>query len=412
MVFVLAAGTAVAAPSSPLARIEDANELEAELTAICSDPALIVAAPRDREVARGLLAEGVEYLQQKSYEQGLANLLAAYAKVPSPKILLDVASTLEDMGRTADAADTYRRYLADPHTVDNVPEITEVLRRLDGQLTSLTIHVEPPLSEISIDGGAFVKVRDELALRVRPGLHLVRVRNGTAERELTINGFEGEHKAVLANLPGAPNPTSIDDSIPRHLDGWLIGGLYASDPAHPDERRVLDRAGGSQIVAIAPKLEIRTRPDDHPATTPTPARLSTGGIAAVRIDAAGRGFAGALGIALARGAIEGDVMVLRSKQTGGFVGARYRFLDGLLRPYGSLGFPGFVFDDTSRDTTGMQQSNTKLALGIRFAAGLELEISRHFSVHADFGFEHFWFLDDTEFLSNLWVPSIGVTGRL
>ena len=67
-----------------------------------------------RTAAQALMVEGVKRLQAKSYDQALANFLEAYAKFPSPKILLNIGSTLRDMGRSADAANTYQRYLSDP----------------------------------------------------------------------------------------------------------------------------------------------------------------------------------------------------------------------------------------------------------------------------------------------------------
>src|SRR5207244_13308000 len=45
--------------------------------------------------------------------------------------------------------------------------------------------------------------------------------------------------------------------------------------------------------------------------------------------------------AIARGRFEGDLMVLRSDVTGAYVGARVRFLTGVVRPYVAAGMPGF-----------------------------------------------------------------------
>jgi len=411
--FVLAAlfaSTAVAAPeaSAPLAQIDDAHQLGEELTAIASDPAIPVTDPADRPFARRLLAKGVEQLQARAYDQGLANLLAAYDKVPNPKLLLDIASTLRDLGRPADAANTYRRYLADPHTVERVSEITELLRKLDEQLTTLVIVVEPKGTEISIDAGTFIPVGGELVTRVRPGIHLLRARTAHGSREVSINGFEGERKDVSVGVPdGAPDRAA---TLPDHQDGWLLSGLYTSDAAHPNRRGVLTRTGGDVIAAIVPPPEVVEPP---PIETPsTGSAITSGLVGALRIDAGGRGFAGAFGLAIGRGRIEGQALILRSNQTGGFVGARYRFLDDMFRPYGAVGFPGFVFDTTTQDATGIEISETKLAIGVRIAAGLELAINRHLGVQAELGFEHFWFIDDTAFLANLWVPSVGVIGRL
>jgi tetratricopeptide (TPR) repeat protein len=86
------------------------------LAVITNDPSVPTDDPSVRPLAQALMIEGVKQLQAKSYEQALANFLEAYAKFPSPKILLNIGSTLRDMGRLADAANTYQRYLADPAT--------------------------------------------------------------------------------------------------------------------------------------------------------------------------------------------------------------------------------------------------------------------------------------------------------
>jgi hypothetical protein len=153
------------------------------------------------------MSEGVKQLQARAYDQALANFLEAYAKFPSPRILLNVASTLRDMGRLADAANTYQRYLTDPATgSERVAEVKELLLRLDEQLTILTVRVFPRGSDISIDGGPFIPVGSSLLTRVRSGLHLVRIRKNDQSNELPINGFEGENKEVAPTLQVAVSP--------------------------------------------------------------------------------------------------------------------------------------------------------------------------------------------------------------
>ena len=103
-------------PTTPLAQIRDSKELTEALTQITQDPAVQVDDPQKRTLAQGLMVEGVKQLQAKAYDQALANFLEAYNAFPSPKILLNIGSTLRDMGRLADAANTYQRYLTDPAT--------------------------------------------------------------------------------------------------------------------------------------------------------------------------------------------------------------------------------------------------------------------------------------------------------
>jgi hypothetical protein len=68
-----------------------------------------------------------------------------------------------------------------------------------------------------------------------------------------------------------------------------------------------------------------------------------------------------------------------------------------------------VFDQP--DTTGTM-TTTKLAIGLRAAAGVELRLNGHLSVQGDVGYEHFFVDDDSGFEANELVPTLGVIGRL
>ena len=399
---------------APLAQIRDENQLAEALSAITQDPSVPVEEPATRALAQALMTEGVKQLQASSYDQALANFLEAYNRFPSPKILLNVASTLRDMGRLADAANTYQRYLIDPSTgAERVAEVKEILLRLDEQLTILTIRVAPRGSEISIDGGPFITVGSSLVTRARPGIHLVRIRKDASGNEMTVNGFEGENKEILMAIkvevtPDVEPPPVVDPKQPEHVDGWLITGTqYSSESGTGRERKVRSGTAGPEISAIVPRYESN---EDGQAVVhyDTSPKISSGVIAVLRIDGEGRGFAGGAGIAISRAQLEAEIMILKSDSTGGYLGLRYRLLTGWLRPYLGLGVPAFAFDHT--DETTMSTSK-RLAFGVRGAAGVELRINGHLSVQADLGYEHFW-ADDPLIDTNIFVPTLGVIGRL
>jgi hypothetical protein len=419
--------------AAPLAQIKDDKQLAEVLSQITNDPAVAVDDPKLRPLAQALMIEGVKYLQQKAYDQALANFLEAYAKFPSPKILLNVASTLRDMGRLADSANTYQRYLTDPQSgAERIGEVKELLIHLDEQLTILTIRVFPRGSDISIDAGPFIPVGSTLVTRVRPGIHMVRIRHGGQSDEISINGFDGENKEVAASLkmevtdtlpppppvkPPVKDPTkpiAKDPTPPKpqeppdHQDGWLITGQYASDGTG-NRRGVLKSTAGEPVSAVTPAFDILD--DNSVVVHPQHEQISSGVLGILRIDAEGRGFAGGLGLAIARGRFEGEILALRSNETGGYLGFRYRILTGFFRPYVGVGVPGFVFDNATT-TNGMTSTEKKLAIGARGAGGLELYINGHLSVQGDIGFEHFWFVENTRFVSNVWVPTVGVIGRM
>jgi hypothetical protein len=401
-------------PPPPLAQIKDEKQLTEILQAMTQDPAIAVDNPATRPLAQALMTEGVKQLQARAYDQALANFLDAYARFPSPKILLNIASTLRDMGRLADAANTYQRYLTDPATgAERVAEVKELLLRLDDQLTILTVRVSPHGSEISIDGGPFIPVGSTLMTRVRSGLHLVRIRKNDEGDELTVNGFEGENKEVMPKLsPPAEAPRTPTVAAqkeierkdaappppPERVEGWLITGTqYGSSDASSRERRVRDGSHGREITAIVPHYEV-----EHSGAI----------IGGVRIDGKGRGFAGGAGLAIAKGRLETELMVLKSDVIGGYIGFRFRLWKGVFRPYVAIGFPGFVYHHDEVDSqTMMTTTTTRLAIGGRIAGGLEIKINGHLSVQGDVGYEHFLFVDE-HYEEDVFVPTIGVIARL
>jgi len=365
--------------------------------------------PKTRAMAEALTTEGSKQLEAKAYEQALANFLEAYAKVPSPATLLNIGATLRDMGRLADAANTYHRYALDPGAdASRVAEVKSLLQRLDDQLTLLTVRVHPPGSEVSIDGGPFIPIGKALLTRVRPGIHLVRARHGEETTEVSLNGFEGERKEVDVTVE-APTSPELDRKLlttPEHVDGWLITGTqYSSGPGR--ERRVRAGYGGAEIVARIPAQE----DDDDGVTAVLDAgdgSINSGAVAVLRIDGQGRGFAGGFGLAVSRKRLEGELMYLRSELDGAYLGARFRLLTGWLRPYVGGGVPAFVYDYRGADGS----MSTKLAVGLRAAAGVEVRVSRHLSVHGDLGYEHFFVPADSGFDDDNFIPTLGVIGRL
>jgi hypothetical protein len=132
----------------------------------------------------------------------------------------------------------------------------------------------------------------------------------------------------------------------------------------------------------------------------------------VRVDGKGRGFAGGAGIAIAKGRLETELMVLKSDVLGGYIGFRFRLLTGVFRPYVAIGFPGFAYDHEEVDSaTMMTSTTTRLAIGGRIAAGLEIKINGHLSVKGDLGYEHFLFVDE-HYEEDVFVPTLGVIARL
>jgi hypothetical protein len=427
---VLAATVAHAQPVTapeavpPLAQVQDDKQLAETLAQITNDPAIKVNDPKARPLAQALMSEGVKQLKAQAYDQALANFLEAYNKFPSPKILLNIASTLRDMGRAADAANTYQRYLEDPATgSDRIAEVKELLIKLDEQLTIVTVHVTPKGTDVSIDGGPFVAVGSTLLTRVRPGLHMVRARHGDAATEITVNGFDGETKDVAIEVKApevtpTPTPTATPTPPPtptpaqpveEHVDGWLITGTkYGTDNPVTSERHVRTGYAGPELQPILPHYDETDTASI--VVVPEHEAISSGVVGVLRIDGKGRGAAGGFGIAYAPSdRVELELAGLRSNDWGVYAGFRWRFMTGWVRPYAGAGFPIFFFTDDNM--------TSRTAVGIRGAGGVELMINGHLSIEGDLGIEHFFnvdgvFVDEKTLDATIFVPTLGVIGRL
>jgi hypothetical protein len=403
-----------------LAQVKDDRQLVEQLTAIIQDPMVKTADPGARPLAQALMKEGVKLLRAKSYEQALANFLEAYEKLPNPKILLNIASTLYDMGRLAEAANTYNRYLADPDTgAEHVSEVKSLLLKLDQQLTLFVVRVAPRGAEISIDGGPYFAVGSSVLTRVRAGLHMIRIRKQDTYDEVTVNGFEGERKEVTVALkvevaepqakPTEPKhklPTLIEtdpSGIPDTVDAWLVTGTqYSTTDVVSNARKVRVGNAGPELAPFLPNGQsVFVVAPTAPSSEPSPAGL----IGLARIDGKGRGFAGGLGLAYAPiDRVELELAVLRSSLWGGYTGLRVRLLAGHVRPYLAGGVPLFAYTDAAM--------STQLAVGVRGAGGIELVIDRHLSLHAELGVEHFFSVPASLYDATVLVPAVGVIGRL
>ncbi len=345
--------------------------------------------------AQKLVTEGVALLKKKAYVDALAKFEAAYARFPSPKILLNIGTTLRDMGRLAEAANVYQRYMADPATTaDRVGEVKQILNDLDRQLVLLTIEVTPSGTDVSIDDGPWTSTAGALVTRVMPGKHVLRGRKaGLDPAEVEIEGKAGEKRTAtvalkVSEVVGNPGGTAVTTG----------GGTQTGSGAGTAEGTA---AGTRTEVAVLPPEEEEGDPflppvDEDPGVQER--RHLPGVVVQARIDGKLRGAAVAIGVVYAPVEIvELELTALLSNAYGAYLGARYRFLPTKIRPLVAGGVPVF-FDDGAR-------------FGFRIAAGGELVLDARFSVIAELGFEHF-FNPNVGIEANVLVPIIGVHGHL
>jgi hypothetical protein len=321
--------------------------------------------PAKRE-AQAMVTEGVALLRARKHETALARFRAAYARYPSPKILLNIGSTLREMGRLAEAANVYQEYIGDPATTpDRLAEVKKILRELDARLVLLTVAISPNGAEVSIDGRPWQPVAAELVTRVTPGPRLVRARGpGLEPAERSVTGGPGEARRVALTL--VPTPTPMPTPTPTPTP--------------------------SPAPAQMPSPSLS-------ASRPEPDRKNRVGLAAgARIDGELRGAATSVG--LVYGPIphlELEAAALLSEEYGAYAGLRVRPMLGVVRPVIAAGAPMFWSDGTR--------------VAGRIAVGGEVVLSDHLLLVAEAGYEHFFNPEDG-YQANLFVPLVAVHARL
>jgi len=433
-----AAAVAAAAPAPAATAPGPAATAPAPAAAATTPPAPPAAAPviepgskRAKELAQHLVTEGIALVEQKQYQLALDRFVAAYELFPTPKLLLNMASTLREMGRRADAADMYQAFIEAPDTnPEFVGEAKAILNSLDDQLYVLMVRVTPPGSDVQLDGGPWVSVGDKrLMVRLSPGIHMVAARKaGFALEERTINAFEGENNELdlVLKVP-VPEATTVPVVV-EHPDGVV-------PPVEPPPARSVAAGGGTSkdgsTVFMALNTGVRAerggaqhqstavfRNDNDDIVQVLPPPVDTEGnefgvTAQLRIDGAGGGAAAAFGLSFSPASmrrLELDLTGMVSRPTppdmaaepsrifGVFFGIRYRLMTGQIRPTLGAGMPMFFSDGAPR-------------VGVRAAAGGELVINGHLAVVIEAGYERF-FNPQAGYRASVFVPLVQLTGRL
>ncbi len=306
-----------------------------------------VTAHADDEVAkneaRALLQGGNKLREAGDLAGALGLYESAYATFPSAKILLNIGTTLRDLGRTAEAANVYARYLAAPDTApERTKEVTKILADLAKGLGQLTITVEPADAELAIGNSAYLAASTLARWRVVPGSVTVRAKkDGFEPGETTVTVKKAKSAAVTLTLQAvvvAAPVTTLATSVA------------------PD------------AVPTGPDTGVRTS-----VTVATPSRL--GITARALVDGRGRGAAGSAGVLVRvddRVALHVAAIFANPGELvlGGYVAAHVELGRGPWRPRVVVGLP-VIFDDGTH-VSGRGAAGVAWFASPRFAIALEL----------------------------------------
>ena len=342
--------------------------------------ALAQTADDARAQAQALLDEGVGLLGKKNFDGALDCFQRAYAIFPSPNVLVNIASSLKELGRTAEAANAYQKYLDDPGAkAARRVEIGKILAELDKTLGTLVISVEPAGALVQVEGwepgwlvpaaeAAWLPAAQAMRWRVLPGPFSVRARK---------DGFTpGEERGAV-------------DAQGRATAAIVLIAEVAPEPVEAAAELAPETAS---VVAPA------ERTDDARAPRPPARSLRLGAIVDVAIDGRGEGAAVSPGLSLRladRFELVGKALVSASK--GGYLGASVYLTRSRVRPSIGIGIPIF-YSGGAR-------------VGIRGAAGVTFELADRLSVVAEVGAEKF-FNPEMDRVAFVVVPVLGIHARL
>jgi tetratricopeptide (TPR) repeat protein len=182
-------------------------------------PATARAADDDRATAKAKLVRGGELANAGDFQGALAQFEAAYALVPSPRILYNFGVAYQGLARKAEALEVFERFLAEaPDAPAGAREkATRACADLRPQVGVVTVDSEVAGAEILVDGKARGVTPRDRPIYLDPGPHHLAVQKthpplAHAER---LDVSAGAAIAVHISLPAsaaAPLRGPVPDS--------------------------------------------------------------------------------------------------------------------------------------------------------------------------------------------------------
>jgi len=157
--------------------------------------------------ARDLFRAGLTAMREERYQDALRAFSQAYALVPQPQTLLNLAGAQVRTGRLVSATESYRRFLRDAAQGPAAVYRDDAQRALDeAERKVARVRVEARgLSEtdrVTLDGVSLAPAALSSEVRVDPGEHVLAVARDDAEvARATFVAGEGEARTVRLAVP-------------------------------------------------------------------------------------------------------------------------------------------------------------------------------------------------------------------
>lgn len=328
----------------------------------------------DEAAARELFKRGLNHLRKGAFAEALQQFELAYEHWRNPKILLNIATTLRQLGRLPEAGDAYELYLSDPGADPaKISEVKKALAEIDAKIARVTIDVGIDGAELSVDGQKVERTKTPTTKELvrtlpfaedQPGHWRLRLPPGERRIEVSKQGYRPASKAVTL---------SAGDSTTLTIE--LIPNEYGKLPPPHRPPPVAPRPPPSNLSHDG-QLSLSTRAD---------------------VDGKLRGAVAVVGAGYGVGSVvEVQVAALLGRDKGVEPGATFYLLEGTVKPLGYVGVPVFFADGASP--------------GVHGALGLQVDPAASFGAFAHVGLATFFNVpEDRE--STAFVPALGVQGR-
>ena len=194
-------------------------------------PAVAPAAAEEmpKDAAQRLLGEGFRLLDEGDMASALVRFRGAYAVFPRANLLLNIASTLRQVGKNAEAAAVYRRYLAEPGaSVVRREQVARILQEIALVVGKVRVEVGAANVTLLIDGQSVVggPLR---SVEVDAGKHtIIATVMGRPRAIEIVEVAAGRELSLVLNMKEEAPPRLVvvkDGLPPRQVAGALLGAL-------------------------------------------------------------------------------------------------------------------------------------------------------------------------------------------
>jgi tetratricopeptide (TPR) repeat protein len=180
--------------------------------------------PEQFEASRRAYAEGAAAYERGAYDTALEHFQNAYDLAPSPEFWFNIARCHERLGRWAEAANAYERYLAGKPTVEDAVQIRERISDLHVRAAELSKLRQPPPAPAPV----IVAPTPRPSLRV-PALAMLGVTVALAAGGTGAYLSEwSDYQSQKSACQGQCSPSQLDGLRTRVLAAEVAGGVLWS----------------------------------------------------------------------------------------------------------------------------------------------------------------------------------------